>query len=135
MLGYVALIFIVYLSAKLSLQLRNHKHAFETHGVSSGRYAFLQLSPLLYIVSLLGLSLPFSWVDMFRPVPIGFFMLLPGIVLGKKISAVMERVGIDTAVEAGRAATNIMWLGIGTAIFIAANIGFALMVSTVGDNF
>lgn len=133
MLGYVTLMFVAFLSAKLALGLRNHKAAFETHGVGSARYTLLRLSPLLYIVSLLGL-LPFSGFDWFRPVPIGFLMLLPGVILGKKVARTLERVGIDRAIEAARAATNIMWLGIGTALFMAGNIGFVLIVRGVGSD-
>jgi hypothetical protein len=134
MLGYVALIFIIYLSVKLSFQLAKHKQVLQTHGVSSAKFKLLQFSSLFYIVSLVGFALPLPWLDLFRPIPTGFLILLPGIVLGKKISNTMERVGVDTAANAGRAANNIMWLGIGTGIFMAANIILGLIISGVGSD-
>jgi len=134
MLGYAALIFIIYLSVKLSLTLRRHKQVLLEHEVSSAKLIFLQLSPLLYIVSLFGFTLPFPWLDLFRPIPTGFLLLIPGIILGKKISGAMDRVGFDTVANAGRTANNIMWLGIGVAIFIAGNIIIRLLVNSVGND-
>lgn len=134
MLGFVALIFIIYLSIKLSLKLREHKQVYLKHEVSSAKLASLQLSPLLYIVSIFGFAFPFPWLDLFRPIPTGFLLLIPGIVLGKKISGAMDRVGFDAAVKAGRAANNIMWLGIGTAIFMVGNIVIRLIIDSVGSD-
>ncbi|HHI94513.1 MAG TPA: hypothetical protein ENK04_13540 [Gammaproteobacteria bacterium] len=128
MLGYVALIFIIYLSIKLSFKLKGHKQVFLKYEVSSARLTFLQLSSLLYIVSLFGFALPFPWLDLLRPIPTGFLLLIPGIILGKKISGTMDRVGFDVAVKAGRVANNIMWLGVGTAIFMAGNILIRLLM-------
>lgn len=135
MLGYVALIFIIYLSIKFSFQLIKHKQILLTHGISLAKITFLQYSSLFYIVSLIGYALPFPWLDLFRPIPTGFLILLPGIILGKKISNTMERVGIDKAANAGRAANNIMWLGIGAGIFIAANIILRLLIHNIGGDF
>ena len=134
MLGYAALIFIIYLSVKLSLRLRDHKRVFLEHEISSAKLTSLQLSPILYIVSLFGFALPFPWLDLFRPIPTGFLLLIPGIILGKKISGAMDRVGVDTAVKAGRAANNIMWLGIAAALFMAGNIVIQLIVVRVGSD-
>lgn len=131
MLDYFALIFIVFLSIKLSLQLANHKQAFQAHGISQARRLALQLAPLLYILSLAGLAVPVSWLDLFGPIPVGFLLVLPGILLGRKISGSLGRVGIDTAAEAGRAAGNVMWLGAGVAIFMAANIVLGLVFRNV----
>ena len=134
MLGFVALIFIIYLSIKLSLKLREHKQVYLKYEVSSAKITSLQLSPLLYIVSIIGFALPFPWLDLFRPIPTGFLLLIPGIILGKKISGAMDRVGFDTAVKAGRAANNIMWLGLGAAIFLVGNIVFRLIIDSVGSD-
>ena len=134
MLGYIALIFIIYLSVKLSLKLREHKKILLENKISSAKFIALQLAPLLYIVSLFGLTLPFSWLDLFRPIPTGFLLLIPGIILGKKISSSMDTVGIDKAAKAGRAANNIMWLGVGTAIFIAGNIVIHLLMGGIGSD-
>jgi len=134
MLGYVALIFIIYLSIKLSLKLKEHKQVFLKYEVSSAKLTFLQLSPLLYVVSLFGFALPFPWLDLLRPIPTGFLLLMPGIIIGKKISGAMDRVGFDTAAKAGRAANNIMWLGIGAAIFIAGNIVIHALIYSVSSD-
>ena len=61
----------------------------------------------------------------------GFLVLVPGIILGYSISRTMERIGLDFAIRAGRVASNIMWLGVGTGIFIAANI---LLVFILGSS-
>jgi hypothetical protein len=119
------------LSVKLSLQIKKCKQALLSHGVSSGKYISLQLSPLLYIVSLVGFFLHFPWLD---SVTAGIVLLSPGIVLGKKIAHTMERVGIDTAANAGRVASNIMWLGIGAGIFMVANVILGLIIRSVGSD-
>ncbi len=134
MLGYVALIFIIYLSVKLSFKLSEHKQVFLKHDISLVKLTSLQITPLLYIVSLFGFALPFPWLDLFRPIPTGFLLLIPGIILGKTISGTMAHVGFDTASSAGRVANNIMWLGIGTAIFIVGNIVFRLLLGSVGND-
>ena len=133
MLGYVALIFIIYLSVKLSLQLAKHKEAFSSHEVSSGKIILLQLSSLLYIASLVGLALPLQALELLRPIPVGFLILLPGIILGYNISSHMQRIGRDYAISAGRAANNLMWLGIATGIFMAANIGIGMILANATE--
>jgi len=131
MLGYIALIFIMYLSVKLSLSLMKHKEAFSSHDISSAKVITLQLSSLLYIVSLVGIALPLPALELLRPIPVGFLILLPGIILGHNISSHMQRVGLDYAISAGRSANNIMWLGVGTGIFMAANIVLGLILGHV----
>lgn len=133
MLGIFALVFLTVLSLKLSLKLRTHKQIFFEHKVSKVKYFSLQLSPLLYIVSMFGLLLPFSWLDYFRPIPIGILLLVPGIILGKNISAVMDRVGFNDTAMAGRAANNIMWLGIGEGIIIACIIAIRLLFENISS--
>ena len=102
------------------------------HGISSVRFNLCQWSPILYIISLAGFILPFPWLSLLRPIPVGFLLLIPGIILGKNISSLMERSGVDAGVNAGRQASNIMWLGIGTGIYIAFNLIFWSAVNTVG---
>ena len=133
MLGYVALIFIIYLSVKLSLQLMKHKDAFSSHEVPSAKIILLQLSSLLYIASLVGVALPIQALELLRPIPVGFLILLPGIMLGYSISSHMQRVGRDYAISAGRSANNIMWLGIATGIFMAANIGIGMILENATE--
>jgi len=118
-----------YLSIKLPLNLRKHKKVFLKHGVSSVKLTFLQLSPTLFVVSLFGFTLPFPWLDLLQPIPTGFLLLIPGIILGKKISSTMDLIGFDTAAKAGRAANNIMSLGIGAAIFMAGTIVIQLLMT------
>ena len=134
MLGYIALIFIIYLSIKLSLQLSKHKKVMIDSGVSSVKFKIFQYSSYLYIVSLTGFILPFPWLSLISPIPTGFLLLAPGIILGKIISSLMERSGVDVAVNAGRAASKIMWLGIATGIFIAVNLVFWTLIDRVGND-
>jgi len=134
MLGIIVAIFIIYLSIKMSLQLKKHKEVFVLHGISSSKIIALQFAALLYILSLVGYILPVSMLDLIRPIPIGFLLLLPGIILGKKLSNAMECIGIDSASRAGRTANNIMWLGIGVGIYISANVILGLMIGSIGSN-
>ena len=124
---YIVLIIIIYLSIKLSFLLSRHKSAFEKYGVESQKIIFLQFASLLYSLSLLDYILPFSELDLFRPIPFGLLILLPGIILGKKVSEKMQISGVTDGVNAGQVANNIMWLGIGTGIFIMANIIFSFL--------
>ena len=117
-----------------AIKLIKHKKAMLDNGITSVKFIFLQLSCVLYIVSLAGFTLPFSWLDLFRPIPTGFLLLIPGIFLGKKISYSLERAGVDKAVIAGRAANSVMWLGIGIGIFIAAIIGFGLIFENISNS-
>jgi len=134
MLGYIGLIALIYLSFKLSFQLTTHKQVFQEYGIPPTKVYILQASSLLYILSLVGFTLPFSWLDLFRPIPIGFLLLLPGIIIGKKISNTMD-LGLQGPAAAGRVASNVMWLGIGTGIFIAGNIIVFLIFSSLGSDF
>ena len=134
MLTYLISLIIVYFSVKSAIQLTPHWPVFETYGVSAQSVLFLQFSSILYIVSLAGLTLPFSGLGLLRPIPIGYLMLLPGILLGRKVSGVMDCVGIDKAAAAGRAANNIMWLGLGTGAFMTVIVAFDFIVSRVGNN-
>ena len=124
---YIVLFIIVYSSIKLSFQLSKHKSAFNKHGVAANQVVWLQIASLLYALSLLGYILSFSVLDLFRPIPFGLLILLPGILLGKKLSAQMQLTGVTDGVNAGNVAGNIMWLGIATGIFIIANIMFTLL--------
>jgi hypothetical protein len=133
MLGIVALIFIIILSVKLSLAMNKHCSAMLSNEIPLGSIRAIQMSPLLYIISLVAFVLPISWLVWLAPIPFGFLLLVPGIMLGKKFSMLLERSGTDVGVEAGRTVSNIMWLGIGVALFIAGNIAFSLMIPSVDD--
>ena len=131
MLGIVALIFIIILSVKLSLAMNKHYSAMLSNEIPLGSIRTIQMSPLLYIISLVAFVLPISWLVWLAPIPFGSLLLVPGIMLGKKFSMLLERSGTDVGVEAGRTASNIMWLGIGVALFIAGNIAFSPMIPSV----
>lgn len=120
MLELVALALFVLVSVKLSYALSSHASVMAKSEIEGAQFRALQMSPLLYIPTLIAFVLPVSWLAWLSPIPFGFLLLLPGIVLGKKYSAILERAGTDEAESAGRSASNIMWLGIAAAVFITA---------------
>ena len=131
MLGIVALIFIIILSLKLGLAMNKHYSVMVSNEIAPTGIRAVQLSPLLYIISIVAFVLPISWPVWLAPLPFGFLLLIPGIMLGKKFSMLLERSGTDVGVEAGRTVSNVMWLGIGVATFIAGNIAISLMIPSV----
>ena len=131
MLGIVALIFIIILSLKLSLAMNKHYSVMVSNEIAPAGIRAVQLSPLLYIISIVAFVLPILWPVWLAPLPFGFLLLIPGIMLGKKFSMLLERSGTDVGVEAGRTVSNVMWLGIGVATFIAGNIAVSLMIPSV----
>lgn len=131
MLGIVALIFIIILSLKLSLAMNKHYSVMVSNGIAPAGIRAVQLSPLLYIIGIVAFILPISWPVWLVPLPFGFLLLIPGIMLGKKFSMLLECSGTDVGVEAGRTVSNVMWLGIGVATFIAGNIAISLMIPGV----
>ena len=121
MLGYVALICILVASVKVSIGLQSHRSVFKAHGVSPLQVSALQLSLLLYALSLLAFALPVSWLRFLAPIPFGFLLLAPGIVLGWRIAARLDT-GYDAASQASRVASSALWAGLAALAFIAGNI-------------
>ena len=105
------------------------------YGISPANFILLQGSCFLYVVSLIVFVVFYSTLAFLYPIPVGFVILLPGILLGRKISNILDRAGVDKAASAGKVANNIMWLGIGVGVFIAANVLFALIYHNIGNNF
>lgn len=130
MLGIVTLIFLVFLSIKLGISLNSHVSVMKDNELSSSQIRALQVSPLLYVLSLLALVLPISWLTWRAPIPLGFAILAPGIYLGHRASRKLDVGGTHMAAEAGRSASNIMWLGIGVAIYILGNILFSVVMQS-----
>lgn len=128
MLGIVALIFIIILSIKLSIAINSHHPVMAANEMTPTRIRMLQISPLLYIPSVVAFVLPISWLIWLAPIPFGFLLLAPGITLGRKYSKLLECSGTDVGVEAGKTASNIMWLGVGTVIFIVGNLLVSLLI-------
>ncbi len=127
MLGIVALIFIIILSVKLFLNMNRHYPAMVNNAIHPAKARVIQVAPLLYIPGVITLMLSISRL-MLAPIPIGFLLLLPGILLGRKYSKLLECSGTDVGVEAGRTVANIMWLGIGAGVFSAANLLLTLII-------
>ena len=130
MLGYVALVYLAVLSARLAFSLRSHKEVIERYGSSNAQFIGLQLSLILYVVSLIGFAIPVGALKYFAPIPRGFLFLVPGIVLGRKISSRLETAGNDVAEKTSRVVSNAFWLGVGTAIFLAGNIGLQFIMQS-----
>lgn len=130
MLGIVALLFLVFLSIKLGISLNGHFGVMRDNELSVSHIRALQISPLLYILSLVAFVLPISWLTWLAPIPFGFAILVPGVYLGYRASIKLEVGGTHMADDAGRAASNIMWLGIGVAIYILGNIVFSLVMQS-----
>lgn len=82
------------------------------------------------ILSMVAFVLPIAWLAWLAPIPFGFMILVPGIYLGYRASSKLEGGGTHMADEAGRASSHIMWWGFGVAIYILANILFALVRQT-----
>lgn len=128
MLGIVGLIFIVILSVKLFVAMNKHHTAMVDNQITPVKIRILQLSPILYIPSVIAFVLPISWLVWLAPIPFGFLLLAPGITLGRKYSKLLECSGTDVGVEASKTASNIMWLGVGVVIFIIGNILISLLI-------
>lgn len=128
MLGIVVLVFIVTLSIRLFLEMNKHRSVMVANEIALFTVRAVQISPLLYIPSVVAFVFPISWLVWLAPIPFGFLMLVPGITLGRKYSRLLERSGTDVGVAAGRTVSNIMWLGIGVVIFIVGNISFWLLI-------
>lgn len=135
MFGIVALIFGVYLSVKLAFHLNQHKPTMIAYGISPTNLILLQVLCFLYVVSLIVFVIPYAVLPPLYSIPINFIILLPGIWLGRRISSLLDKAGVDKAVSAGKVANNIMWLGIGVGVFISANILFALLYDNIGNHF
>ena len=131
MIGYAALIFLVVLAFRTTLSLGRHREAFAEHAVSKNQVTLLQASMLLYVVSLLAFAIPVSVLRYLAPIPLGVLLLLPGIVLGRRLAAKLDT-GHDAAIGASRAASNASWLGLAALLFMAVNIGIAFMLRHAG---
>lgn len=131
MFGYVTLIFLTFLAFRSTYSLGKHRAAFTENSVPSHQVNVLQISVLLYVVSMVAFAIPVSALRYVAPIPFGFILLLPGIVIGRRLAAKLDT-GHDLAAGASRVASNASWLGLAILIFIAANIGIALIVHHVG---
>jgi len=127
-LGIVALVFVIILSVKLSIAMNRHRAVMVSNDIAPTKIRMLQVSSLLYVPSVVAFGLPIGWPAWLAPIPFGFLLLVPGIALGRKYSKVMECSGTDVGVDAGRNASNIMWLGLGIVIFIVGNMLVASLI-------
>ena len=133
MLGIGGLIFITFLCIKLSLELNKHKDTLCLNGISKAKFRFFQITPLFYVIGVAVFALLplFQIIEPTVSLLVSITILCPGIVIGKDISKSMEVVGLAAAAKAGRAASNIMWLGVVSIIFIVANIVIGLLMASL----
>jgi len=75
----------------------------------------MKMSSWAYMPGLLLITIPISLYTFL----VGIFCFIPGIVFGYKYSNILERSGTDFGVNAGRAISNVMWLGIGILVLLA----------------
>lgn len=129
MLGYAALIVLIILAIRFSVVVGKHRKVIEQYGCSPTCFRALQLSPLLYIPSLLGFIVSIDYLQSVLPIVIGVILLVPGIALGRKVSSRLSTAGIDVAQSASPEVDNAFWLGIGVALFMLGNIAFAFLVN------
>lgn len=122
----IVFILIVYFCIKLSLKLKVHKQVILKHGVSGFNLMFLQLSCYFYMAAAAGFALPFAWLDGLRPMPAGFILLFPGIILGNNIASTLNKTGINKASDAGHIARQVSYVGIGSAIIFSIYIVLSL---------
>jgi len=132
-LGYIGLIVIVYLAIKLCISINPQIPVMVEHNISQTKARILQYSPLLYIISLVAFVAPISSLKLLAPIPLGFLLLAPGILLGKNCASTLELSGTDRTYKAKDISSNIMWLGIATVIFIIANIALAYMLKNAAN--
>ncbi len=136
MLGYAALIFIFILVIKLYSKLKKNKDDYLNYGISKKDHSFLSTSLWLYLIPLLILIFPINpLVYLLYPLPIVILFIVPGIVYGRKAGASLSTSGIDVGVRAGRTAENVMWLGVGTLIFVLGNWGFGIFTLYLDQHF
>ena len=127
MLGIAALIFIVILVLRLQTALKNNKTGFVEHGVPEKNYTVLIVSLWLYLIPLLILVFPVNpLIHLLYPLPLIVLFIIPGIVNGRRAGAILSTSGIDIGVNAGRTAENVMWLGVGSLLFVLGNWGFGI---------
>ena len=127
MLGIAALIFIVILVLRLQTALKNNKTGFVEHGVPEKNYTVLIVSLWLYLIPLLILVFPVNpLIYLLYPLPLIVLFIIPGIVYGRRTGAMLSTSGIDIGVNAGRTAENVMWLGVGSLLFVLGNWGFGI---------
>lgn len=125
MLGYVALIFILILVVKLQSTLKRNKAGFLDYGVSEKDHMKLSISLWLYILPLVILLFPVKpIIYLLYPIPFLIFFIIPGIIIGRKAGIKLSTCGIDVGVDVGKNAENVMWLGVGTMVFVLGNWGF-----------
>ncbi|MDH5784121.1 MAG: hypothetical protein OEZ16_00765 [Chromatiales bacterium] len=130
MLGYVALAFIIFFCFKWNKEIKLQKNVFIDHGISENQYRFLILFTWLYLAPLLAFAFPYnSLVHLIYPVPVILVLFLPGIVVGRSVSRKLEVSGVDVGVNAGRAASNNMWLGVGGLCFVFFNWLFGVLIT------
>lgn len=132
MLGYFGLLVIFYFSVKLCLSINPQIPVMVEHKITQPRARILQFSPLLYIISLVAFVVPYSWLKLLAPIPLGLLLLVPGILLGKKCAGMLDRSGTDRTSKAKDISFNIMWLGLATLIFIVVNIALSYMLQNAG---
>ncbi len=134
MLGYIALIVILYLSVKLCISINSQILIMVENKIPQLQARILQFSPLLYIVSLVAFVIPVPWLKLLAPIPFGLLLLAPGILLGKKCANTLDCSGTDRTNKAKDIASNIMWLGLATLIFIIANIALSYILQNAGKH-
>lgn len=127
MLGYAAIIFIFMLVLTLQSTLRKNKAGFIEYGVSEKNHVLLSVSLWLYLLPLLILVFPIKpQIYLLYPIPLLILFLIPGIIIGRRAGNILSTCGIDVGVDAGRNAENVMWLGVGTLIFVLGNWGYGI---------
>lgn len=134
MLGYVALIVILYLSVKWCISINSQIPIMIENKITQSQSRMLQFSPLLYIVSLIAFVIPVSWLKLLAPIPFGLLLLAPGIFLGKRCANTLDRSGTDRVNKAKDTASNIMWLGLAVLIFIIANMALSYVLQNAGKH-
>lgn len=136
MFGLAALIFILILVLKLQTGLKNNKIGFVEHGISEKNHALLSVYLWLYLIPLLILAFPINpLIYLLYPLPILILFIIPGITLGRKTGNILSTSGIDIGVEAGKTAENVMWLGIGSLLFVLGNWGFGIFTLYLEQHF
>lgn len=127
-MGLILLIVITVLSIKFAVTINRYYGEMVAVGIGPLKIRSIQVSSLLYVLPVVAMSFPFSWLIWLTPIPFGFLLLIPGIVLGKLNAMPLERSGKDVGVEAGRAVANVMWLGIAIVIYMIGSVTLSVII-------
>jgi hypothetical protein len=102
----------LYLIVKNTLELNSHTQSMLKSQIDNGEVNALKICFWVYIPGMILTYIPISIYTHL----IGMILFIPGIIFGYIYSRKLETSGTDYGVNAGRAISNVMWLGVGILV-------------------